>query len=71
MRICFAVAVALLVAGGSIASGNSASSLQLAKWLSLAGYCIFAFILLVLVTLELFLLTKRESLVPSSRKVRA
>jgi len=70
MRICFAAAAALLVASGSVSSGNTTSSLQTARWLSLAGYCIFAFILLTLIILELFLLTKRQSLISSSRKVR-
>jgi hypothetical protein len=64
-------AASLLIAGGSVASGNTKSSLNTARWLSLAGYCIFAAILVLLIALELFLFTKRGSLISSSHKVRA
>ena len=65
MRLVFIGAAALLTAGGSVASDQP----HLGKWLSLAGYIVFAVALGIIIALELFFLVKRDRLLPSSRRV--
>jgi hypothetical protein len=65
MRLTFIGAAALLTAGGSVASNQP----HLGKWLSLAGYILFAVTLGITIALELFFLMKRGRLISSSRRV--
>lgn len=66
IRIIIVGAAVLLTVGGSMAS----STPHTAKWLSLAGYILFAIVLGLLIAMELFFVTKGASLIPSSQKVR-
>ena len=65
MRLVFIGAAALLTAGGSVGNGQP----HLGKWLSLAGYIVFAVALGVIIALELFFLMKKDRLIASSRRV--
>lgn len=64
IRLSFVVAVALLVSGGALSSVNERTS----RALSLAGYIFFAVILGALMVMELWFLSKRPELIPSSQK---
>ena len=69
LRLSFIAAAGLLGAGGGVSSGSTKSSQNLGRWLTLAGYIVFAVVLVTLVFIELYFWTIRESLIPSSRKV--
>ena len=65
LRICFLVAAVLLASGGGVAD----SSPKTGKWLALAGYLLFAVVLLILIAMALYFWRLRDNFIPSSRKV--
>ncbi|KAK5168340.1 uncharacterized protein LTR77_006909 [Saxophila tyrrhenica] len=65
LRIGFIPAGGLLAAGGGISSDQP----TLGRTLALAGYVVFAAILIALIAMELYFWTLRSSLIPSSRKI--
>ncbi len=65
LRLAFISAAVLLATGG----GVSSSSLNLGRFLSLAGYLLFAIILIILIMIEIRLWIDRKRLNAASEKV--
>lgn len=69
IRFAFIAAVSLLSASAGVSGSGSSSSLRLSRYLTLGGYCVFAVILVSLVSMQLWLFRRRSQLLPSSRLV--
>lgn len=65
LRIAFIAAVILFAAGGGVSSFN----LSLSRILTLVGYVVFAVVLVVLISMQVYFFGKRLSLTESSRKI--
>ncbi|KAL7936401.1 hypothetical protein V8C35DRAFT_295394 [Trichoderma chlorosporum] len=69
MRFFMLIAVGLLAAGGAVSSGGTPSSATTSRTLSLAGYAVFAAVLVALISMMAFFWKKKQTLLPSSQTV--
>ncbi|KAF2718133.1 hypothetical protein K431DRAFT_254080 [Polychaeton citri CBS 116435] len=65
LRLCFIPAICFLTAGSSLSSSNR----DLAQVLTTIGYIVFAFILVLLIAMQLYLWNRRSKLAFSSHKI--